>query len=452
MLAKFLSRIAAAALLLAAMSVAASAQVITATGKVMLRQADGTEVPVQNAVVDFFRTDIKQKFQTKTDKKGVYIHAGIPLVGIFTITVSVPGARPTFATDIKISAKPENNFVLDPDDGSALTPEQIKQFAAPAKLIEEDKKRAAEEAAERARIKAEQQRQAEIQRQEKLKKRQEDHRARARDVLPLLKANSPEQYSFSGYSTQNTLEKIYRGDFEQFTGGFESLADATKSVRSAFGNADPRNPFGFLAELVASGFEVEDMVNRRRSINTIFYTYHNVYKDQCYSNKEVPWEVSEIWVFFLSQGDVRVEGSEKTGVVILIRAPYKETYDRVYSSLANTSNVSPSLPESYANDFRQFLKAEGCASPAVRRFEVNLYLATGWLLSLHELGVPAPVEFPKPVPNKLQMNTEEPKQPASPKLTPKIPKEEGRGSRRQYKRAQGRTTSRIKLEYTLTMP
>ena len=170
MLAQFFSRIAAAALLLAAMSVAASAQVVTATGKVTLKQADGTEAPVSGAVVDFFRTDIKQKFQTKTDKKGTYTHAGIPLVGTFTIAVSAPGARPSYLVEIPISRRPENSFVLEPGDGSALTLEQIKQFAAsgatrpaaagggaapaPAKLSEEDKKRAAEEAAERARIEA----------------------------------------------------------------------------------------------------------------------------------------------------------------------------------------------------------------------------------------------------------------------------------------------------------
>ncbi len=166
MLAKFLSRAAAAALLLAAMSVAASAQVITATGKVTLKQADGTEAPAVNAVVDFYRTDIKQKFQTKTDKKGVYTHAGIPLVGTFTIIVSAPGARPTYAAEIPISRRPGNDFVLEPGDGSTLTLEQLKQLAAsggspraatggtaaPPKLSEEDKKRAAEEAAEVKRI------------------------------------------------------------------------------------------------------------------------------------------------------------------------------------------------------------------------------------------------------------------------------------------------------------
>src|SRR5918997_4133046 len=130
MLAKFLSRFGAAALLLTAMSVAASAQVVSASGKVTLRQADGTEVPGQNAVVKFYRTDIKQTFEAKTGKNGSYVHAGIPLVGTFTIAVSAPGARPTYIPDIPIGKKSDNNFVLEPGDGSALTLEQIKASMA----------------------------------------------------------------------------------------------------------------------------------------------------------------------------------------------------------------------------------------------------------------------------------------------------------------------------------
>lgn len=169
MLAKFLSRVGAATLLLAAMSVAASAQVVSATGKVTLKQADGTEVPVQGALVKFYRTDIKQSFEAKTGKNGSYVHAGIPLVGTFTIAVSAPGASPTYIPNIPIGRRSENNFVLEPGDGSALTLEQIKAAtasggaaptaaagaggtAAAPKLSEEDKKRAEAEAAERKRI------------------------------------------------------------------------------------------------------------------------------------------------------------------------------------------------------------------------------------------------------------------------------------------------------------
>jgi tetratricopeptide (TPR) repeat protein len=152
----------AAALVLTLSAVAASAQVITATGKVMLKQADGTTVPVQGAVIKFYRTDINQTFDAKTDKKGEYVNVGIPLVGTFTITVSAPGARPDYLAGIKISASPKNDFTLEPGGGEVLTLEQIKAArtaiangtASPANAAE-SKKKADELAAERKRVEAE---------------------------------------------------------------------------------------------------------------------------------------------------------------------------------------------------------------------------------------------------------------------------------------------------------
>ena len=125
---KILFRTAVAALVLALGGVVVSAQTVTIEGKITLKQADGTEVPVENAQIDIFRTDIKQKFQTKTNKKGVYMHAGIPLVGTYTVIVSAPGARPEFITDVPLGRKPSNNLTLVPGDGSRPTLEQIKSM------------------------------------------------------------------------------------------------------------------------------------------------------------------------------------------------------------------------------------------------------------------------------------------------------------------------------------
>ncbi|HKP71774.1 MAG TPA: hypothetical protein VJT82_02485, partial [Pyrinomonadaceae bacterium] len=58
----------AALLLVVAGAVAASAQVVTATGTVKLKQADGAVVPVKDAVVEIHRTDQKGDYKTKTDK------------------------------------------------------------------------------------------------------------------------------------------------------------------------------------------------------------------------------------------------------------------------------------------------------------------------------------------------------------------------------------------------
>lgn len=120
----------AAALLLAASGVIASAQVAQMNGKVTLKQADGTVVPVAGAQVDIYRTDIKWEDHLKTNKKGEYQHAGIPFVGTYVIAVSAPGARPTYVGGVKPSQRPTVDFQLDPGDGSRLTLDQIKTLEA----------------------------------------------------------------------------------------------------------------------------------------------------------------------------------------------------------------------------------------------------------------------------------------------------------------------------------
>ncbi|HWS55504.1 MAG TPA: carboxypeptidase regulatory-like domain-containing protein [Pyrinomonadaceae bacterium] len=140
-------RAVAAALVLAACGVTASAQMTSVSGKVTLKQADGTEVPVTNATVDIYRTDIKQQFQVKTDKRGAYIHAGLPFIGTYTLAVSAPGARPTFLAGLRFTQTQTQDFALEPGDGTRLTLEQIRQFtasggagaAAPASESKEDK-------------------------------------------------------------------------------------------------------------------------------------------------------------------------------------------------------------------------------------------------------------------------------------------------------------------------
>jgi tetratricopeptide (TPR) repeat protein len=123
----------AALLLVAAFAVNVSAQQATATGKVTLKQADGTEVPVQGAQVEFHRTDIKQTLKTKTDKKGEYVYAGLDLGGTYTILVSAPNATPSYSANIRIGRQPNNNFTLTPGDGRALTLAEVQAGGGAAK-------------------------------------------------------------------------------------------------------------------------------------------------------------------------------------------------------------------------------------------------------------------------------------------------------------------------------
>jgi tetratricopeptide (TPR) repeat protein len=118
-------------------------------GKVTIKGADGKEAPVADAVVDIYRTDMKSKYETKTDKKGVYVYAGLPYIGTYVVAVSAPNARPTFLPNIKAGRGQDVNFTLDPGDGKRPTEEEVRAAsaaggggAAPAESAEDRAKRA----------------------------------------------------------------------------------------------------------------------------------------------------------------------------------------------------------------------------------------------------------------------------------------------------------------------
>ena len=120
------------ALVVAASAIAASAQSTQVNGTVTLKQADGTVVPVAGALIDIYRTDIKAEYHTKTDKKGKYIHAGLPFVGTYTVVVSAPGAAPTFQPKLRFTQQTEYDFELKPGDGSRPTLEAVNKLGAAA--------------------------------------------------------------------------------------------------------------------------------------------------------------------------------------------------------------------------------------------------------------------------------------------------------------------------------
>jgi len=117
----FLFSFTSAALLLLLVSVAASAQVAPLHGHVITKAADGTSTPVANAVIDIFRTDVNGKYETKTNKKGEWVHAGIPLSGTYTVAVSAPGFNPTYIPDVRTRGDADMELTLSPGDGRRLT-------------------------------------------------------------------------------------------------------------------------------------------------------------------------------------------------------------------------------------------------------------------------------------------------------------------------------------------
>lgn len=125
----YLISLAALALLLA-LNVVTSAQSGPLRGHVVMAQADGTKTPVEGAVIDVYRTDIGGKYETKTDKKGVFRFAGLPLVGTYIIAASAPNARPDAIANVKVGQDTDYELTLSPGDGKRLTPDEAKQFTS----------------------------------------------------------------------------------------------------------------------------------------------------------------------------------------------------------------------------------------------------------------------------------------------------------------------------------
>ena len=125
----FFTIVAAMAILFSA-AVTASAQVGELRGKVFMTQADGTKVPLADAVVDVYRTDISSKYNTKTNKKGEWIFAGIPYIGTYTVAVSHPTAQPTWQPGVKAGRDVDVVLTVSPGDGKRLTLEDIKGLGA----------------------------------------------------------------------------------------------------------------------------------------------------------------------------------------------------------------------------------------------------------------------------------------------------------------------------------
>jgi tetratricopeptide (TPR) repeat protein len=145
------------ALMLLLGAIATCAQTGELHGHVLIKQADGTTAPVPNAAIDVYRTDIAGKFNTKTDKKGKFVFAGLPL-GTYNVAASAPNATPNFLPRVRVGQDIDYELVLTPGDGKRLTEAEIKGAtpgnaaagSAPAKESAADKaKREAIEAENR---------------------------------------------------------------------------------------------------------------------------------------------------------------------------------------------------------------------------------------------------------------------------------------------------------------
>ncbi len=134
---------------------AAYAQTAPVLGRVVLKKADGTSAPIADAVIDVYRMDIKGKLPSgKTNSKGEFSFAGIPLGGQFMFAVSAPGAKPDIFPGVR-AGNDKITFTLIEGDGKRLTEDEARQGinAAPTskpvgELTAEQKKAVAKEQAE----------------------------------------------------------------------------------------------------------------------------------------------------------------------------------------------------------------------------------------------------------------------------------------------------------------
>ncbi|MGB7069441.1 MAG: hypothetical protein WBD22_08085 [Pyrinomonadaceae bacterium] len=138
---------------------AVSAQYAPISGTVELQKADGTKTPVEGALVEVYRTDIKSTLPSdKTNNKGQFSFAGLPLGPTFVLSISAAGASPTYFPNVK-AGNDKIVILLSDGDGTRPTEDQVRAALASAgsqtpQSNEEAKKAQAEYEKKKAEIEA----------------------------------------------------------------------------------------------------------------------------------------------------------------------------------------------------------------------------------------------------------------------------------------------------------
>ena len=91
-------------------------------GCVSVQGADGSQAaPTPVAIIDVYRTDLRSHFETKTDKRGTFVFAGLPMSGTFLIVVSGPGLKWTYVNGIRLPLNSALQIKAEPGDGTRPT-------------------------------------------------------------------------------------------------------------------------------------------------------------------------------------------------------------------------------------------------------------------------------------------------------------------------------------------
>jgi tetratricopeptide (TPR) repeat protein len=147
MIRKLVSTIVSVAIGVAVCAMVVPAQSGQMEGSVRVVTESGEKQPVQGAVLEIHRLDIKGKWETKTDKSGRFIYLGLPIVGTFLVIVSGPSISPTYLNNVRINLGEPVNIEVTPGDGRRLTFDEVQaaikgQKAAPSTGGPGDKARA----------------------------------------------------------------------------------------------------------------------------------------------------------------------------------------------------------------------------------------------------------------------------------------------------------------------
>jgi tetratricopeptide (TPR) repeat protein len=119
----------------------------TSTIEGIVKDPDGK--PLVGAVVTIHRTDIKGDYTLKTDKKGHYGHYGLPLNGVYDVTVTVDGQVRDFVKNVRTGGTPvTEDFNLKSAQAMAAgaAPADAERNMTPAQKAEFEKQTKAREA------------------------------------------------------------------------------------------------------------------------------------------------------------------------------------------------------------------------------------------------------------------------------------------------------------------
>ena len=94
-------------------------------GRVVIVQADGSTVPASEAQIDVYRVDISGQYQTKTNKKGEFVFAGLPFVGTYTVVASHPTAQFDYKTGVRAGQGMDVEIKLSPGNGKRPTKDEV---------------------------------------------------------------------------------------------------------------------------------------------------------------------------------------------------------------------------------------------------------------------------------------------------------------------------------------